>query len=146
MNDNKNDLKSVYLTITFFACTVLFFVAIIFFIQNPIWFKPFCIFLLICAGIITGDFVIRRVTRLTYRDIGQFGTTAQDVIGRVKNYAPVLIPESPTPGRAITEATSKAPRLKQLIENSLLVKQDTDGAQILIGFREDLTPRYERMP
>jgi len=118
----------------------------VFFFQNPSLFKPFCIALFIIAGVIVLDFVIRRVTRLTYRDIGEFGTTAQTMLGKIKEYTP-LAPGNLAPGRtAIEEAKPIVPRLGKLIQDSSLTNQSIDGARILVGFREDQSPRYERMP
>lgn len=96
-----------------------------------------CIFILVIAAtafslVVGADFTIRRVTRAQYRDIGDSGTLAQNLIGRITEYAP----HSPiaTANHRMISAEKKAPPAIPTIAE-MLAKGMLNGVTLYLGYQ-----------
>jgi len=102
-----------------------------------------CIFVLVIVGtayfvVVGADFTIRRVTRSDFRDIGDSGTLAQNLIGKITTYSP----HSPQAANQRMIAEKKvAPVVPTIAE--MLAKNLLDGVTLYLGYQvenNDLIP------
>ncbi len=103
---------------------------------------------MICGVALVLEFTIRRVTRVEYQEIGQFGTVSRSLIGRSRNYAPLALAAPKVAGSTkVTEIQANIPRLGDLIAAGELVKEGEDGKLLMLqGFRLDESARYGEWP
>jgi hypothetical protein len=124
MEDNSQ-FSDVYRILTFFVITVMSIALAVLFYQVHWLFYVFAVLAFLCVLTVMLDFTIRRVTRLTYRDIGQFSTVGQTTLGHTRVFKPLGIA---APHERAPQPTMPAiPTVAEMLAKSLL-----DGIQLML--------------
>lgn len=121
--------------VTCFVCTCLFFVFLIFFVKNPVWFTGACIFVLVCCAALALNFVARQITRPHYQEIPQYGLLERDLLGRGRAHAPLSIAE-PRAERQVKEIIP-IPTVAELLKEGVLGTND-----LLLGYTVSGSPHW----
>jgi hypothetical protein len=125
MEDNSQ-YSEVYKILSFVVSTVVLVTLGMLFYQVRWLFYLFALLSFLCVLAVMLDFTIRRLTRLTYRDIGQFSTVGQDARGKVKTFKPLGIA---APGERSTKGVPVIPKVSDMLAQELL-----DGVTLYLGY------------
>jgi len=126
--DEQEPLGRGYTILTFVTSAVMLAVLGVLFYQIRWLFWTFAIFTLVCVVTVILDFTIRRVTRLTYRDVGQFSTVGQTTLGQTRVFKPLGI--AAPHERTLQPAMPAIPTVAEMLAKNLL-----DGIQMHHGYQ-----------
>lgn len=110
------------------------------------WLFILLLLSLVAAPIIGVLAFLKWFLKPQYYEAGQFGGYARWFRRFIPLPPLAAIAAKSAGATSVTEVNPTIPRLGDLIKQGLLTSQDTDGVKMLVGFRQDESPRYEPLP
>lgn len=126
--EDHSGMEPVYTIITWVCSTVVLATLGYFFYWNRWLFAIFGFITFICVLALILEFTIRRVTRYTYRDIGEQGTHVKPVIGKPFSIAPISLAHAPS--EKPVKVTPVIPKLSEMLTQGLI-----DGVTLYLGYK-----------